>query len=785
MATTSSQQPKVLSLYLEITRYPILAKKIRERMREEIFAHHIIEPEVFEQEVLEKAIQSQVLEGIQNPYEEEAPDVWRERVQSIRDHLTDFYFAYNFPHARFAEIVESLIAQRTPNREFVLTFNPELAPWDILFAKGEEYEAYPPEQKAKIRHHLQEILVVLIKGMISDQLGFVGIAKNFFTIADLKEIRRRRIGRGKIGGKAAGLLLAQKILQHAQAKGELQLKIPLVVPESYFIGADVFYEFHEINNLHDYHNQKYKTHEEITAEYPQVIQDFNTGRFPDEVMNRLREILTEIGPSPIIVRSSSLLEDSFGSAFAGKYDSFFCPNQGSPDENLAALADAIKRVYASVYNPSAFLYRQHKGLIDYDERMAILIQKVVGKPSGCYFFPTLAGVAFSRNPFRWNRKIRREDGFVRLVCGMGTRAVERMANDYPRMIALSHPQLRPEKGAYEIKKYSQHYIDVVDLCNNRFVSLPVEQVISIDYPGIRLLAAVDKGDYLQNIFSLGGDVDARSLVLTFDGLVHDKTFMPEMKAILKTLERYYQGPVDIEFGADILSDYPRPEFRIHLLQCRPLTSREWREGPPLPTKVPEQDTLFTANKLVPQGVVCDIRYLVYVDPDVYGHISDRTTKLEIARVIGRLNKRLEGQRFILLGPGRWGSSNIDLGVKVTYADIYNACVLVEIAMEKGGETPEVSYGTHFFQDLVESGIYPLPLYPNEPGVIFNCAFLERAPNVLPELLPEDAAYADYVKVIDVPAASQGRYLEIVMNAEQEAAIAYLKQPESPPKEYAR
>jgi len=138
----------------------------------------------------------------------------------------------------------------------------------MLFAKAEEYEAYPPEEKANVKHHLQEIIVVLIKGMISDQLAFVGIAKNFITIADLKEIRRRRIGRGRIGGKAAGMLLAYKILQRALAEGEIELAHPVTIPDSYYIGSDVFYEFHEFNQLHDYHNQKYKTREEIERNIP-------------------------------------------------------------------------------------------------------------------------------------------------------------------------------------------------------------------------------------------------------------------------------------------------------------------------------------------------------------------------------------------------------------------------------------------------------------------------------------------------------------------------------------
>jgi len=765
--------PKVLELYLEITRYPILAKKIRERMRQELFARRIVTPDAFEQEVREKAVRSQYLEGLDDPYTQESPEVWLERVQQIRDYLTDFYFAYNLPHSLFAEIVQSVLKDRKPDREVILTFNPELAPWDMLFAKAEEYEAYPPEEKDKVKHHLREIIVVLIKGMISDQLTFVGIAKHFFTIADLKEIRRRRIGRGKIGGKAAGMLLAYKILQHALETGEIELPHPLSIPDSYFIGSDVFYEFHQLNDLHDFHNQKYKAPDEIIAEYPRVVKAFTNGRFPESVLSRLRDLLEEVGPTPLIVRSSSLLEDNFGSSFAGKYDSFFCPNQGTLDENLTALAEAIKCVYASVHNPNAMLYRRQKGLLDYDERMAVLIQKVEGTRFRDYHFPAAAGVAFSRNPFRWNRKIRREDGFLRMVWGLGTRAVDRVANDYPRMVALSHPHLRPEKTAKEVRKYSQHFVDLIDLRDNRMKTLPVTEVISAKYPGIRLIASLDKGDYIFPIFSLGADLEPEAMILTFDGLVKEASFIATMSTILKTLEKHYQVPVDVEFAVDILTERPRPMYNFHLLQCRPLISQEWGEEITLPTDIAESDILFSAHKLVPHGVVSGIRYIVYVDPKIYSRIADPSTKLEVARVVGRLNKRLEGEQFILMGPGRWGSSNINLGVKVTYADIYNTRVLVEIAMGKDGETPEVSYGTHFFQDLVEARIYPLPLYPDSDGVIFNRPFFDHAPNVLPQLLPADAAYADYIKVIDVPAVSDGRRVEIVMNADQEEAIAYL------------
>jgi hypothetical protein len=779
--------PKVLALYLKISQYPILARRIRERMRQELFSRGIISTKVFIEEVREKAVLSQKREGLFDPMAQELPEVWEERLRHIRDHLTDFYFAYNLPHELFEDIVQEVMAERHLEPEdVILPFNPELAPWDLLFAQGEEYESYPPEKRAKVQHHLQEIIVVLIKSMISDQLGFVGIAKEWFTIADLKEIRRRRIGRGKIGGKAAGLLLAWKILNSEEEENSehdgTDLKNHLAIPESYFIGADAFYDFLSLNRLHDTLNQKYKTREQIEADYPVIRKAYIGGRFPDDIVYGLRELLKEVGNAPLIVRSSSLLEDNFGTSFAGKYDSFFCPNQGSPAENLEALTLAISKVYASVPSPVPILYRQHMGLVDYDERMAVLIQKVQGTRCCNFFFPALAGVGFSLNPFRWNPRIRQEDGFLRIVWGLGTRAVERVANDYPRMVALSHPQLRPEAGAQEIKRYSQHFIDLIDLEDNQLKTLPIREVLSVDYPAVRFLASVDKGGYLQPMFSQSRDIDPQQLVLTFDYLLKDTALVPLMKAILKKLERRYGWPVDIEFTMDIDSrpfdpaqgKYPQPSLTVHLVQCRPQSSHEsdWRIQ--IPSAIPEEDVLFSANKLVPHGLVPQIRYMVYVDPEKYDRIPDPTTKLQLARVVGHINQHLEGQRFILMGPGRWGSSNLDLGLKVTYADIHNTSVLVEMALAREEGTPELSYGTHFFQNLVEARIYPLPLYPHQDDTVFDTAFFQESPNVLEDLLPSDGKYAEYIKVIDVPAITDGRYLEVVMDSEKGKAVGYLK-----------
>ncbi|MCK4472042.1 MAG: phosphoenolpyruvate synthase, partial [Anaerolineae bacterium] len=387
---------------------------------------------------------------------------------------------------------------------------------------------------------------------------------------------------------------------------------------------------------------------------------------------------------PLIVRSSSLLEDNFGFSFAGKYDSFFCPNQGTLEENLAALTDAIARVYASVLGPDALLYRQQVGLVDYDERMGILIQKVQGQRYRDFFFPTLAGVGFSRNPFRWNRKIRPQDGLLRLVWGLGTRAVDRVANDYPRMVPLSHPQLRPEAGADPIRKYSQHFVDLIDLRANAFRMLPIADVLRPDYPGIALLASQDKGDYLQPIYAPGA-LDRTPLVLTFSELLKNQEFVTLMRSVLKKLERHYGRPVDVEFTVEITADRPH-HFILHLLQCRPLSSQEWGESLRIPDDVPPEDVVFLARRMVPHGRVRRIRYIVYVDPAQYARVPAYETRFELARVIGRLNKRLENECFILMGPGRWGTSNVELGLKVTYADIYNTRALIEIAQSRTDDT---------------------------------------------------------------------------------------------------
>lgn len=764
-----------IDIYIKLAQYPILSDQIRERMREELFRRGVISEEAFEAEVRQMAVESQRREGIHDPFSTEPTPIWQQRKERIREFHTDFYFAYNLPRKLFEQIIEEVLQQQPlPAENQNLAFNPEIAPWSLLFQQGELYERMPPEEREHVDHHLEEIKVVLIKGMISDQLPYIGVAKKVFTVADLRDVFQRRIGEGKIGGKAAGMLLAWKILKRALAKKESEFAPEITIPDSYFVGTDMLYEFHRLNNLEQFMNQKYRSADEIRAEYPEIVAAHLKGAFPTRMVEQLAVILQQVGDRPVIVRSSSLLEDNFGHAFAGKYQSHFCPNQGSPAENLEALLDAIRHVYASGLNPDALLYRERHGLLDYDERMAILIQPVHGRRYGRYFFPTLAGVGFSNNPFRWHPKIRREDGFLRLVWGLGTRAVDRVSDDYPRLVSLSHPRLRPETSAAAIRRYSQHHIDVIDLEANEMVTLPVQKVMEVDYPFLRFIASEHKEDYIQELVSAGTIESCRSLVLTFDALVRDANFIGMMRWALDELEEAYQNPVDIEYAIDILPGSPQPSYRLNLLQCRPLSERDIGESVTIPADLSEKEVLFRTSGLVPEGKVTAIRYLIVVDPRRYPDIEQQTTRLEIGRAIGRLNKKLENDRFVLMGPGRWGSANIELGVRVGYADIFNTKVLIEMAVAQGDAVPELSYGTHFFQDLVEGGIHSLPLHLQNPRSRFDWAFYDAAPNVLGELLPADATLSPYLKVIDLAQLHPPREMTVLMDGEHDDAVGLLE-----------
>jgi len=614
--------------------------------------------------------------------------------------------------------------------------------------------------------------VSLIRRLFSESLAFINVAKNFIEIKDFYDLLGKVIFpptcHGKLGGKSAGLFLAKKIVEKApEASPALRA---VKVPRTWYVTSDWIQSFLHHNDLEDVLNRKYMDIEQVRQEYPHLVALFKNSSFPSEFAKGLALALDDLGDVPLIVRSSSLLEDRPGSAFSGKYKSLFLGNRGTREDRLAALMDAVAEVYASIFSPDPTEYRAERGLLDVHEEMGIMIQEVVGQTVGKYFLPACSGVAFSNNEFRWSERIKRDDGLLRLVPGLGTRAVDRVADDYPVLIAPGQPNLRANVTADEIIKYSPKRIDLINLETNAFETVEISEVLRSDgprYPQIRnLVSLVSQGDRVEPLIGLLPDFTTQEAVFTFEGLIGKTTFIPCIRELLTLFQAKLGTPVDIEFAHDGKDFY--------LLQCRPQSFGADTTPVPIPQNLPADKLIFSANRHVSNGKVPEITHVVYVGPEEYSHLPDHASMHDVGRAVSRLNKLLPKRQFILIGPGRWGSrGDIKLGVPVTYSDINNTSVLIEVARQRGNYLPELSFGTHFFQDLVEASIRYLPLYPDDPATAFNEMFLRRSHNVLKDLLPEFAHLEDTVRVIDVPLETGGLVLRVLMNADLDQAVAFL------------
>jgi hypothetical protein len=613
--------------------------------------------------------------------------------------------------------------------------------------------------------------VALMRRFFSDQLDLLNRAKDYVTLEDFHDLIRRVVflpqSHGKLGGKSAGLFVASRIV--ARSPEYQNVLSGIKVPKTWYVTSDGLQQLLQYNNMEDVYDHKYREIDQIRQEYPSLVQIFKACTFPPELTKGLAVALDDFEGHPIIVRSSSLLEDRVGSAFSGKYKSLFLANKGGKRERLAALQDAIAEVYASVFGPDPIEYRTERNLLDVHEEMGIMIQEVVGRPLGKYFLPAFSGVAYSNNEYRWSSRIKREDGLVRMVPGLGTRAVDRLADDYPILITPGQPGLRANVTPDEILRYSPKKIDVINLETREFESIELDDLLrehGNDYPQIRkLVSAVSEGT-VRAPLGLRLDFAKNTYVVNFEGLISDTAFVVQMRTLLRLLQERLGVPVDIEFASDGETFY--------LLQCRAQGHTAATTPATIPVDVQPERVLFTAHRYVSNGHVPNITHIVYVDDDGYASLPDVASMRSVGTIVGRLNALLPKRQFILMGPGRWGSrGDIRMGVSVTYSQINNTAMLVEIARKKGNYVPDLSFGTHFFQDLVEADIRYLPLYPDDARVVFNEAFFRESENVLGRLLPEAAPLGGTIRVIDVQRQTGGEVLSVLMNADIDSAMGLL------------
>lgn len=620
----------------------------------------------------------------------------------------------------------------------------------------------------------KSLRVSLLRRFFTNDLGYLRIMKNHVKVADFNKLLGYIVypswSHGRLGGKSSGLFMAAHVVRESKNNQEIFKNIK--VPKTWYVSSDSLLEFIHYNNLEDVYDRKYMDIQSVRQDYPHIVQVFKNSIFPPEISKGLAVALDDFKENPLIVRSSSLLEDQVGSAFAGKYKSLFVANQGSKKERLEALQDAIAEVYASIFGPDPIEYRAERELLDVHEEMAIMIQEVVGDRIGRYFLPAYAGVAFSQNEFRWSPRIKRDDGLVRMVPGLGTRAVDRLSDDYPVLFAPGQPGLRVNVTPDEVIRYSPQKVDVINLENNSFETVSANDLFretGEEYPLARKIVSMFERDRIRKPVGLEPEWEKDDFVVTFQGLIDDGSFVERIRVLMDYLQENTNFPVDIEFAAD--------GENLYLLQCRAQSASPNFAPAPIPRDLPREKVVFTANRYVSNGRVPDITHIVYVDPERYNQLSELKDLKDVGRAVSKLNKLLPKRQFILIGPGRWGSrGDIKLGVGVTYSDINNTSVLLEIARMQGNYLPELSFGTHFFQDLVEADIRYLPLYPDEEGIIFNNLFLSRAKSILKDLLPGFAHLDETVRVIDVPSVANGQIVKVLMNADLDEAVGILSTP---------
>ena len=556
------------------------------------------------------------------------------------------------------------------------------------------------------------------------------LIKTHFSPEEYFVVHSRMVGTGMIGGKACGMLLSRKIVENRRP----DLFSRFEPHDSFYIGSDVFYAYIVDNGFWDLRIRQ-RTPEEYFSLAEELQKRILEGVFSAKIEAEFRRILDYYGNDPVIVRSSSILEDGFGNAFAGKYDSVFCGAPGTPEERLDAFENAVRTVYASALSLSALDYRKRRGLDRRDEQMAILVQRVSGSRYEDFFMPCAAGVGYSVSPYRMNAE-RPESGMLRLVAGLGTAAVDRRTGSYPRMVSLDAPERLLLTTAAQRQQYSQRIVDAVSLKSGDVQGYPVS-----------VLAGKLPDDLKKRLFSHNTETERmfwergehrEVIYVSCDGITGNGDLMRDMREILEVIQEEYAYPVDTEYTINFAQD---GSYVIDLLQCRPLQLTKEGDRVLFPEKT-EKDDVLLETQGVSMGFSREIRIdaVVLIDPIGYYELPYRR-KYEVKSLLSKVNWHYRGveKHLLLLTPGRICTSSPELGVPSAFSDISEFSVIAEISESSVGYVPELSYGSHIFQDLVEAGILYTAVFESESTVSYNPGLLDRFHEVTEEItsIPED------------------------------------------------
>jgi CheY-like chemotaxis protein len=523
----------------------------------------------------------------------------------------------------------------------------------------------------------------------------LGVMTDFFKQKFEFESSYTKIGSDSLGGKGRGIAFIRTLL----ARYGFNQKYPnvkLTVPSTVAIGTDEFDKFILKNKLKIF----LKSNAEISDS--KIAKEFLKGDFSDALKKKLLVILKNM-KKPIVVRSSSLLEDSQNYPFAGMYSTYMLPNNDK-DENirLEQLCKAIKLVYASVFYNDARAYIESTSAKIEEEKMAVIIQELIGDEHNGRFYPTFSGVAQSYNYYPISYQ-KREDGVVSLAAGLGYSVVGgeqvlRFSPKHPDIISdfsniasiLNNSQkelyvLNTKKSIMDLSEKEEttlEKINISDIVNDRTLD--------------PIVSTYDKND---GMIRDGYSEDGPNLV-TFAGILKYNVFplASILKDILETGQKSMGTPVEIEFAVNLDPEDKKPPI-FALIQIRPIIiSQELSQIKWDDKEYTNKQILIKSDKSLGNGLINEVRDIIYVIPETF----DSSKTIEIAKEIGIVNKKQKENPYLLIGPGRWGTKDRWLGIPVNWSEISNVKVMVETALEDYNIKP--SQGTHFFQNIISRGV---------------------------------------------------------------------------------
>jgi hypothetical protein len=553
-----------------------------------------------------------------------------------------------------------------------------------LFQLGEIFKYVRPEDFTDIDE---------IKRYLFDTISNFRMVKGRGIIAEFNKenydeyIFFARIGNGSLGGKARGLAFISSLLKRNRIIDHFD-DVIITIPRSVVLTTDVFTEFMEENNL-------YKVGMSDASD-EEILNRFIRGRLPFRIHEDLMAYISVV-KNPLAIRSSSLLEDSQYQPFAGIYSTYMIPRRADDRKMIENLSCAIKSVYASVFFSDSKAYMAATSNMIDEEKMGIILQEVCGKQYNDRFYPAISGVARSINFYPLHPE-KSEDGIVNIAMGLGKYIVDggvtlRFSPGYPqKIIQLSSVDMALRE--------TQKYFYALDLKEDSFMP-SVDDGINILRLPVKDAEADGSLRYVASTFDMQNSVIRDGIatqgkrIISFANILKYQTF--PLAEIVRTLLNFGQKemntPVEIEFAVNL--DVPPNSPRIfNFLQIRPIVDNKESIQEDLES-IPKKDLLIYSKSALGNGIINGIQDIVYIKPDVF----DPAKTHEIADIIDKINTEflIRHENYILMGPGRWGSSDPWLGIPVKWPQISAARLIIESGLEKYRIDP--SQGTHFFQNL--------------------------------------------------------------------------------------